>query len=112
MVVALPQLDDLLVALVVGDQAALELLVDRGDGLVGAFEQLAVFCLGHDDVPQADRQAAAGGEREADVLDAVDEVRRLGGAEQAVAGVDEALEVDAASSASLAKRSSGRAGPG
>ena len=31
---ALPQLDDLLVALVLGDEAALELLVDRGDVVV------------------------------------------------------------------------------
>ena len=88
----LPDADDLLVALVLGDEAALELLVDRGDGVVGRLE--ACRLVGRDlDVEQADRHAAAGGELEADALDAVDEVGRLLRAELAVADVDQLLEV-------------------
>ena len=60
--------------------------------LVGGLERLRLLGRGHD-VPQADRHAAAGRELEADVLDAVDEVGRVGRAEQPVALVDEALEV-------------------
>src|SRR6185369_4940226 len=87
-----PQLDDLLVALFVGDEAALELLVDVADQAIGGLERLRLLGRG-DDVPQAYGHAATGGELEADILDAVDEVRGVGRAEQPVALIDEALEV-------------------
>ena len=79
----LPDPDDLLVALVLGDEAALELLVDRGTRVVGRVEA-GLLVLRDLDVEQADRHAAAGGELEADALDAVDQVggllrRRAGG---------------------------------
>ena len=77
----LPDPDDLLVALVLGDEAALELAVDLGDGLVGRDEALGLV-LRDLDVEQADRHAAAGGELEADALDAVDQVGGLLGAER------------------------------
>jgi hypothetical protein len=91
---ALPELDDLLVALVLRDEAALELLVDRGDGVVRPGQQLTLG-LGDDDVPQPDGHAAPGGELEADVLDAVDEVGRGDRPQRAVALVHQPLEVRA-----------------
>ena len=90
----LPELDDLLVALVLGDEAALELLVDLGDVLV-RLEHLRGLGDRHDDVPEADRHAAAGGELEADGLDAVHQVGGLHRPEVPVAAVHEALEVGA-----------------
>ncbi len=91
----LPDADDLLVALVLGDEAALELLVDRRDGVVGRGEALRLV-LRDLDVEQADRHAATGGELEADALDPVDQVGGLLGAELAIADVDELLEVGTA----------------
>ena len=88
----LPDVDDLLVALVLGDEAALELAVDLGDVLVRRLEPLALV-LGDLDVPQADRHPAAGREVEADALDAVGEMRGLVSAEHPVALVDELLEL-------------------
>ena len=72
----LPDADDLLVALVLGDEAALELAVDLGDGVVGRVEARRLV-LRDLDVEQADRHAAAGGELEPDALDAVDQVGGL-----------------------------------
>ena len=72
----LPHADDLLVALVLGDEAALELAIDGGDGVVGGREAGGLV-LRDLDVEQADGHAAAGRELEADALDAVDEVGRL-----------------------------------
>ena len=89
---ALPELDDLLVALVLGDEAALELLVDLDDVLVRLVEQLGLRGR-DDDVPETDRHAAAGGELEPDALDAVDELGGRLAVEVAVAAVDERLEV-------------------
>ena len=78
-------LDDLLVALVLGDEAALELAVDVGDLVVGRLRGSAGLSFGIVDVEQADRHPAAGRELEADALDAVDEVGGLVRAEQPVA---------------------------
>ena len=94
-VVVLPDADDLLVALVLGDEAALELAIDRPTGLVGRREARRLV-LRDLDVEQADRHPAAGRELEADALDAVDQVSRLLRAELAVADVDELLEVGSA----------------
>ena len=88
----LPDADDLLVALVLGDEAALELAVDRGDGVVRRLEAFGLV-LRDLDVEQADGHAAAGRELEADALDPVDEMGRLLRAELAVADVDELLEI-------------------
>ena len=88
----LPDADDLLVALVIGDQAALELAIDLEHRVVGGREA-RLLVLRDLDVEQADRHPAAGGEVEADGLDPVHEVCRLLGAEQAVALIDEVLEI-------------------
>ena len=87
----LPDADHLLVALLVGDEAALELAIDLVDLVVGASQALGLVAR-HRDVAHRDRHAAAGGELEADALDAVDEVRRLLGPEQPVAVVHQLLE--------------------
>ncbi len=91
---ALPELDDLLVALVLGDEAALELAVDLEHALVRGGEQRALV-LGYDDVPQPDGHPTARRVVEADRLDAVHEVGGLVRPEQAVALVDEPLELAA-----------------
>ena len=88
----LPDVDDLLVALVVGDQAALELAVDLVDGGVG-LDQARGLVGRDDDVVDGDGHAAAGGVLEADALDAVDDVGRLLRAEDAVALVDELAQL-------------------
>ena len=88
----LPDVDDLLVALVLGDEAALELAVDLGDVVVGRLEPRALV-LRDLDVEDADRHPAAGREVEADALDAVGEVGGLVRAEHPVALVDELLEL-------------------
>ena len=88
----LPDPDDLLVALLLGDEAALELAVDLGHAGVGGGEQLGLVG-GRRDVADRDGHAAAGGELEADVLDAVHEVGGRLGAELPVALVDEGLEL-------------------
>ena len=80
----LPDPDDLLVALVLGDEAALE-LASMSTTESSAASSRAGLVLRDLDVEEADGHAAAGGELEADALDAVDEVRRLLGAELAVA---------------------------
>ena len=85
----LPDVDDRLVPLVLGDEAALELGVDPGDLEVGGGQELRL--LGWDgDVVDRDRHAAAGGVLEPDPLDAVHEVGGLDRPEGAVAAVDEA----------------------
>ena len=90
----LPDTDHLLVALVLGDEAALELAIDLGDALVRSDEPGGLV-LRDLDVEETDRHAAAGRELEADALDAVDQVRRLLGTEVAVAPIDQLLEVAA-----------------
>ena len=92
-VVSCQTLDDLLVALVLGDEAALELAIDLGRPTSSAAARRAGLVLRDLDVEQADRHPAAGREVEADALDAVDEVGGLVRPEQAVALVDELLEV-------------------
>ncbi len=90
----LPHPDDLLVALVLGDEAALELAVDGGDGLVRRVEAGGLV-LRDLDVEQADGHATARRELEADALDPIDEMGRLLRSELAIAHVDELLEVGA-----------------
>ena len=88
----LPDRDDLLVALVVGDQAALELAVDLVDLAVGRLEPGGLVARDLD-VEHADRHPAAGRELEADALDPVDQVGRLGRAEEAVALLDQPAQL-------------------
>ena len=84
----LPDRHDALVALILGDQAALELTVDRLDLIVSALEQPGL--RGRDgDVVDGDGHAAARRVVEADRLDAVDQVGRLVRAKQPVAVRDE-----------------------
>jgi hypothetical protein len=68
----LPDVDDLLVALVIGDEAALELAVDLVDGGVRR-DQASGLVLGDHDVADRDGHATAGRVGEADALDAVDD---------------------------------------
>ena len=105
----LPDVDDLLVALVLGDEAALVLLVDRRRPVRRPASAAPAFSVGIGDVVDGDRHAAARGVVEADALDAVDEVGRLGRAEQPVAVADQLAQGRRGSWALFTKRSrSGR----
>ena len=81
----LPQLDDLLVALVLGDEAALELLVDLPSTSSSAFLSSAPFCSGttmsHRPMVMPPRVANL----KPMLLDGVDQVGGLDGAEVAIA---------------------------
>ena len=86
-----PDVYGLLVALVVGDEAAPELAVDLRDACVRVLEDLAL--AGRDrDVVNADRQPRQRGVVEANRLDAVDQRRGGGRPKASVAVRDERLE--------------------
>jgi len=68
-----PELDDLLVALLLGDQAALVQALDLADSLLVAAEDL-LLGLGDDDVVLRDRHAGVGCVLEPEGLDRVEDV--------------------------------------
>ena len=83
-----PDLDDLVVALAVGD-GAVEILLLDGDGLLFRVAHGGVLGFGDDHVIEADGEAADGGVVEAEVLDAVEHRDGELEAEVEVAVVDE-----------------------
>ncbi len=80
-----PGVDDLVVALGVGDDALAVLGLDFLGGLDAQLDE-AVLLLGHDDVGQADGDAGLGGELEAHLLHLVHEHGRLVAAQLAERG--------------------------
>ncbi len=71
-----PDVDDLVVALVVGDEAHRVVLFGLLHRLVGLFDELLLL-VRNDDVGEGERHARGRGAAEAHVLDRVQEVRRL-----------------------------------
>ena len=83
-----PHLDGALVALLLGDEPHLVLILEVGDLLVGLGDEL-LLVVGHDDLVDGDGDAALRGEAEADLLDAVDDFGRRLAPELAVDEGDE-----------------------
>ena len=75
---ALPDVDDLVVPLVLRDEAVLVLVLDLRDFAVGTAEQLGLRVRDHD-VAEGDGHPTPGRVLEPDALDAVDDVGRLVG---------------------------------
>jgi hypothetical protein len=71
-----PDVDDLVVSLVVGNEAHRVVLLGLLDLLVGLFDELLLL-LRHNDVRERERHARGGGAPEAHVLDVVEELGRL-----------------------------------
>ena len=87
-----PGVDDLDVALLLGQEAVLVVLVDLVDLRLGLLEQLRLV-VGDDGVPHGDGQAGARGVVEAGVLDGVQDRLDLGGAVAVAAVVDQLADV-------------------
>ncbi len=83
-----PQLNDLVVALAVGD-GAVKVLLLHGETLLFRFAHDRVLRLRDDHVIEADGETAAGGELEAQLLDTVEHLDRDLKAEVQVAVVDQ-----------------------
>ena len=83
-----PELDDLVVALTVGDGTVKILLLDVDDLLLG-FGDDGVLGVGNDHVIETDREAGTSGIGEAEILDAIEGVHRYLKPEVQVEVVDE-----------------------
>ena len=87
-----PDLDDAVVALLLGDMAGYILLLDGLDLLVRGLDHLGLL-LRHDDVVHADGRAEEGRVAEARVLDGVEHLHRDEGARVLIDPLDEVAEV-------------------